>query len=382
LITYKNKSREKLSEGVVYKYVNDVLVRLSKEMNVNLWTPDAILWYYYKHNKDKISLSLQEMKEYSLEDLSNIFTPEIEFKSQSGRWGGTGVVPVKLGARKDYFLLSTKEITQDLKEPEEISNDGYFDWVTQERMQKGESLMVQALKENNPEKHRVLLFAREKRGSNFPYTYYGPLEFVSEHKEVENLRRFVFRLKSWDLINKSNFTLGNPLIGDSKPRTNAKLIKEQAPKFNPKNNYGVNNQNRIGKISANYNDEENKKLGEGGEELVLEYEREKLKEHPELLSKIRHISKENDNAGYDIVSFTEDGKEMFIEVKTTRGGKNTPFFLSSNEFETAMNNVGKYYIYRVYEYNPYSYSKFCVLSGKLDEYNHEPYTWIFSPNKT
>jgi len=106
-----NKSREKLSEGVVYKYVNDVLVRLSKEMNVNLWTLDAILWYYYKHNKDKISLSLQEMKEYSLEDLSNIFTPEIEFKSQSGKWGGTGVVPVKLGARKDYFLLSTKEIT-------------------------------------------------------------------------------------------------------------------------------------------------------------------------------------------------------------------------------------------------------------------------------
>ena len=47
-----------------------------------------------------------------------------------------------------------------------------------------------------------------------------------------------------------------------------------------------------------------------------------------------------------------------------------------------MNNVGKYYIYRVYEYSPYSYSKFYVLSGKLDEYNHELYTWIFSPNKT
>jgi len=36
-------------------------------------------------------------------------------------------------------------------------------------------------------------------------------------------------------------------------------------------------------------------------------------------------------AGYDIKSFSEDGSEIFIEVKTTNGHQNTPFLITANE---------------------------------------------------
>lgn len=51
-----------------------------------------------------------------------------------------------------------------------------------------------------------------------------------------------------------------------------------------------------------------------------------------MARKIRWVSREDgDGAGHDILSFSLEGKERFLEVKTTRGHARTPFNISANE---------------------------------------------------
>ncbi|HCF55246.1 MAG TPA: DUF3883 domain-containing protein [Bacillus sp. (in: Bacteria)] len=46
---------------------------------------------------------------------------------------------------------------------------------------------------------------------------------------------------------------------------------------------------------------------------------------------------EGDGVGFDISSFDLDDNPKYIEVKTTSGGKRTPFMISANE--VAFSNI-------------------------------------------
>ena len=64
---------------------------------------------------------------------------------------------------------------------------------------------------------------------------------------------------------------------------------------------------------------------------------------------VERVSLKSDSLGYDILSFEEDGKERYIEVKATRSKVgNANFFLTINEFKTAQEKEN-YYIYLVYD---------------------------------
>jgi hypothetical protein len=97
-----------------------------------------------------------------------------------------------------------------------------------------------------------------------------------------------------------------------------------------------------------------KKVGDLGEELVVEMEKRRLVMlgRKDLAKRIKHASKEvGDGLGYDIESFNVEGKNvevMYIEVKTTTGGINKPFDVSANEVEVSSKIGDKYYIYRLY----------------------------------
>jgi hypothetical protein len=96
----------------------------------------------------------------------------------------------------------------------------------------------------------------------------------------------------------------------------------------------------------------NRRVGQQGELLVLEREKKKLLDsgHRKLANRVRHISVEvGDGAGFDILSFTTSGQEKFIEVKATRGGERSPFYLSRRELEFSQANPHQYYLVRVYE---------------------------------
>ncbi len=78
----------------------------------------------------------------------------------------------------------------------------------------------------------------------------------------------------------------------------------------------------------------NASQGDAGERFVMNFERARLmadgQDH--LADKVERISESmGDGAGFDILSFETDGRDRFVEVKTTKYGKETPFYLTRNE---------------------------------------------------
>jgi len=84
------------------------------------------------------------------------------------------------------------------------------------------------------------------------------------------------------------------------------------------------------------------------------------------MTKVHVATVEGDGAGYDIKSYTPDGEQKFIEVKTTRGGEQTPFYVSSAEARFAAEHGHCYYLYRVFEFDEGTSSgKFFISKGDL-----------------
>lgn len=98
---------------------------------------------------------------------------------------------------------------------------------------------------------------------------------------------------------------------------------------------------------------ERKLIGNSGEELVYEDQIEFVKQHaPECLKSVRHVSKlDGDGAGYDICSFNKEKKLVYIEVKSTTGKKETPFYMSSSEYAFLELHKENYIIARVYDFD-------------------------------
>lgn len=91
----------------------------------------------------------------------------------------------------------------------------------------------------------------------------------------------------------------------------------------------------------------NDAVGKFGEDFAIAYETWRLRENPELLKKLRHVSKEDDTLGYDIESYELNGTPRFIEVKGTLGPMETRFFLSAAELACAEAKGEQYVVLRV-----------------------------------
>ncbi len=97
-------------------------------------------------------------------------------------------------------------------------------------------------------------------------------------------------------------------------------------------------------------------LGDAGEIFVLEWERRRLRDlHVafDVLDEVIHTSRKyGDGAGYDILSRSDSDYALrYIEVKTTVGGVDTPFYLSENERAFMEIYRESALIYRVYNFN-------------------------------
>jgi uncharacterized protein DUF3883 len=108
-------------------------------------------------------------------------------------------------------------------------------------------------------------------------------------------------------------------------------------------------------LPINYLEREahNRNLGVAGEEFVLNFEKARLISvgRETLASKIEHVSRtQGDGAGFDILSFELSGADRLIEVKTTKYGRDTPFFVSRNELDVSQTQAGQYHLYRVFEF--------------------------------
>lgn len=123
-------------------------------------------------------------------------------------------------------------------------------------------------------------------------------------------------------------------------------------------------------------------LGRLGEDYVIRYETNRLLEFAELdADRIIHLSDEQgDGAGFDVISLNEDGTERFIEVKTTIGSLDTPFYMTENEraYFELHKNEGDLFIYRVYNFDEIN------KTGKIEvipadklftDYNFDPISY-------
>lgn len=95
------------------------------------------------------------------------------------------------------------------------------------------------------------------------------------------------------------------------------------------------------------------RIGDRGEELVLRNEIEKLKAWgfpDDVLSKVRRMSLESDDYGYDILTFDKEGKEVYLEVKTTKVNRTDfSFIITRNELEHAKIFGDRYSIVIVFD---------------------------------
>lgn len=112
---------------------------------------------------------------------------------------------------------------------------------------------------------------------------------------------------------------------------------------------------RLIRLPTNYIEREarNRSLGLAGELFVLNFERARLMHEgcDALASKIEHTSKiRGDHEGYDILSFEASGAERLIEVKTTKYGGDTPFFVTRNEVATSERQALRYQLYRLFSF--------------------------------
>lgn len=108
-------------------------------------------------------------------------------------------------------------------------------------------------------------------------------------------------------------------------------------------------------IKINYLEREqhNASLGEKGEALALAYERYQLIDSGKayLADQIEWVSQsKGDGLGYDILSRSPNGKDKYIEVKTTKLGKEVPFYFSANEYRFSLQNAERYHLYRIFDF--------------------------------
>jgi hypothetical protein len=82
---------------------------------------------------------------------------------------------------------------------------------------------------------------------------------------------------------------------------------------------------------------QSRKVGDAGERVVMRYERERLIEigRKDLADRVRWHGPVREFFGWDITSFDDDGKEFFIEVKSSVGKVVTCVNLTANEWEAA-----------------------------------------------
>lgn len=124
-------------------------------------------------------------------------------------------------------------------------------------------------------------------------------------------------------------------------------------------------------VKVNYleREQQNQFVGKSGEEIALEFERWRLitagKES--LADKVEWVSQtQGDGLGFDIRSWSENGKDRFIEVKSTKLTKEAPIFFTNAEYTFARDHRDRFYLYRVF--NLQKEPRLFMVKGAYDEF--------------
>lgn len=132
----------------------------------------------------------------------------------------------------------------------------------------------------------------------------------------------------------------------------------------------------------------NNEIGDQGEEFVLEFEIDRLIEtlsidRTSAIQNVQHLSRlQGDGLGYDISSINVDGSPRYIEVKTTSGGFNQPFYMSKNERHFFEEYGDSAFIYRVFNFNRETRRGDVRIITQIElfsNFNFDTITWQVTP---
>ena len=191
------------------------------------------------------------------------------------------------------------------------------------------------------------------------------------------------RIKSYDegfILNKNSrpakFSLLNPISQVAIQPAQVKTIKEKTKRFIAR------------KIDWEKARDRNNEIGDQGEEFVLEFEIDRLIETLSIdrttaTQNVQHLSRlQGDGLGYDISSINDDGAPRYIEVKTTSGDFNQPFYMSRNERHFFEEYEDSAFIYRVYNFNRETRNgdvRIISQSELFSNFNFNTITWQVTP---
>lgn len=121
------------------------------------------------------------------------------------------------------------------------------------------------------------------------------------------------------------------------------------------------------KVNFLEREQNNTYIGQMGEKLILDYERWRLRNlgQVNLAESVEWVAQSDDSAGFDILSKNLNGSDLYIEVKTTKLAKETPFFFTKNEYEFSLNKKNDFHLYRLFNFN--SNSKLFKVHGSFDQ---------------
>jgi hypothetical protein len=119
------------------------------------------------------------------------------------------------------------------------------------------------------------------------------------------------------------------------------------------------------------------RLGLLGEQYIFERECNLVANYQHQ-KKPRHVSvEEGDGLGYDILSYFPDGREKLIEVKTTRGAFQSPFYITRNELEKSRSPSSNYWLYRVFNFDEDGMkADLALINGDLSPFCQSPSQYL------
>lgn len=111
----------------------------------------------------------------------------------------------------------------------------------------------------------------------------------------------------------------------------------------------------------------NQILGLSGEKFIGNYEKARLiiEGRESLAERINHVSLDDDGLGFDIHSYEANGKDRFIEVKTTKYARYTQFYITPNELKTSKKLDKQYHLFRVFNFR--NDPRFFTYHGNIEK---------------
>lgn len=311
-------------------------------------------------------MRLELHSDYTREQVHGLFAPDTRFSRGAGIWGLSGIVPIPNRPGDFVLFVSFGRSQGEHTFDEGISADGVLRWQSQPRQALNDPI-IRSFISHDDQTNSIYLFLRTKLGT--PYTYLGRLRYLLHERDHEEPVHFKWQLVDWPLpvevLHRMGLVLENADDGGSRsaevpnlmsPGLLGIVIETDPPAQMDDNGLSVSERRFVAKFHPGRaeSDRKNRELGYDGERAVVEAEKRRLAEHglDHLAKKVRHVAEvEGDGAGYDVLSFTTDGEELYIEVKTTCGPNTTDFYISANEVAFSQKHADNYELHRVYDFD-------------------------------